>query len=198
MPYLVNGQAVSEELIRDEFNRIGRDSQWQNMPDLTDRAHRLRAAAEQSAMDRILIEQAAASDLRPIDPAVLEQEVTRQHAQWGCRTAFDNNELRRITERNLRVQRTRHEMMTGAIGPSREDIEAFYFANRHNFPRPELFHASHIVKYVNHEQSEEQAEERIEAALAELESGEQFAEVANRHSDCKDKGGDLGICIVAL
>ena len=46
MPYLVNGQAVSEELIRDEFNRIGRDSQWQNIPDLTDRAHRLRAAAE--------------------------------------------------------------------------------------------------------------------------------------------------------
>ena len=53
-------------------------------------------------------------------------------------------------------------------------------------------HASHIVKYVNHEQSEEQAEERIELAPAELERGEPFAEVANRHSDCKDKGGDLG------
>jgi hypothetical protein len=30
------------------------------------------------------------------------------------------------------------------------------------------------------------------AALAELERGEPFAELAGRHSDCKDKGGDLG------
>jgi parvulin-like peptidyl-prolyl isomerase len=79
-----------------------------------------------------------------------------------------------------------------ATKPTAEEIEGFYEANRHNFPRPEMFHASHIVKYVNHEQSEEQAEAGIEVALAELERGEPFAEVANRHSDCKDKGGDLG------
>ena len=45
MPYLVNGQLVTEELIREEFERIARDPQWQNIPDLTERARRLRAAA---------------------------------------------------------------------------------------------------------------------------------------------------------
>jgi parvulin-like peptidyl-prolyl isomerase len=64
--------------------------------------------------------------------------------------------------------------------------------NRENFRNPELFHAAHIVKHVNHEQSEEQAEAAIQVALAELERGDPFAEVAGRHSDCKDKGGDLG------
>jgi hypothetical protein len=51
MPYLVNGQAVTEELIREEFGRIGRDPQWQRVADLTERARQLRAAAEQCAQD---------------------------------------------------------------------------------------------------------------------------------------------------
>jgi hypothetical protein len=141
---------------------------------------------------RILIEQAAANDPRPIDATILEQEVARQSAQWGCRTGFDQGDLRRLAERNLRIQRTRKEMIATAPKPPAEEIEAFYNAHRYNFPRPEMFHASHIVKYVNHEQSEEQAEAAIEVALAELERGESFADVANRCSDCKDKGGDLG------
>jgi hypothetical protein len=192
MPYLVNGQLVSEELIREESGRIGHDPQWQTIPDPAERAQRLRAAAEQSAQDRILIEQAAANDPRPIDAAALEREVQRQKAQWGCRSAFDENQLRHLCGRNLRVQRIRQEMVAGAVKPAAEEIEAFFNANRDKFPRPELFHASHIVKYVNHEQSEEQAEAGIQAALAELERGAPFAEVAGRHSDCKDKGGDLG------
>jgi len=192
MPYQVNGQLVPEELIREEFGRIGRDPQWQTIPDLAERAQRLRAAAEQCAQDRILIEQAAASDPRPINATALEQEVARQSAQWGCRSAFDHNELRRLTERNLRVQRIRQEMVAVAAKPALEEVEAFFNANRDKFPRPELFHASHIVKHVNHEHSEEQAEAGIEAALAELERGVPFAEVADRHSDCKDKHGELG------
>src|ERR1035438_5801137 len=85
MPYLVNGQLVPEELVREEFGRIGRDPQWQSIPDLTERARRLRAAAEQCAQERVLIEQAAVNDPRPIDPVALEQEIARQNAQWGCR-----------------------------------------------------------------------------------------------------------------
>jgi hypothetical protein len=192
MPYLVNGQSVPEELIKEEFGRIGRDPQWQNIADLAERASRLRAAAQQCAIDRILIEQTAASDSRPIDPAALEEEVARETARWGCRGAFDRNELGRLTERNMRVARIRQDMVAGAVQPTAEEIETFYDANRDNFRRPDMFHASHIVKYVNHEQSEEQAEAGIESALEELERGVPFAEVADRHSDCKDKSGDLG------
>jgi hypothetical protein len=192
MPYVVNGQLVPEELIREEFLRIGRDPQWQSIADLTERANRLRVAAEQCAQDRLLIEQAAANDPRPIDAASIEQEVQRQKAQWGCRSAFDDNQLRQLTERNLRVQRIRQEMAAGAVKPLTKEVEAFFNANRDSFRRPDLFHASHIVKHVNHEQSEDQAEAGIQVAVAELEQGLPFAEVAARHSDCKDKGGDLG------
>jgi len=123
---------------------------------------------------------------------VLDQEIARQRAQWGCRTAFDAGELRRLTERNLRVARLRQELVAGACPPSAEEIEGFFNANRSQFQRPDMFHASHIVKHVNHEQTEMQAQEAIEAAWDELDRGVPFAEVADRHSDCKDKGGDLG------
>ena len=109
MPYLVNGQLVPEELIREEFGRIGRDPQWQSIADPNERAYRLRAAAEQCAQERILIERAAAADSRPIDAVTLEQEVARHRVEWGCRAAFDHNELRRLAERELRVRRLRQE-----------------------------------------------------------------------------------------
>lgn len=48
------------------------------------------------------------------------------------------------------------------------------------------------MKHVTEDQSAEQARAGIQAALAELERGDPFAEVAERHSDCKGNGGDLG------
>jgi len=78
----------------------------------------LRAAAEQCAVDRMSIEQAASDDPRPIDPAVLEQQVRRQRAQWGCRAAFDAGELRWLTERNLRIARRRMRSSPISLTPN--------------------------------------------------------------------------------
>ena len=66
MPYLVNGRAVSEELIREERQRIGRDPRWAGIPDTAERARRLQSAAESSAVDKALIAHTAANDLRPL------------------------------------------------------------------------------------------------------------------------------------
>lgn len=192
MPYLVNGQTVSEDLIREEEERIGRDSRWAAIPDEAERARHLRAAAEYSAVDKALIEQAAANDPRPVDARAIEQEVQRQKAAAGCRSAFDDSGVRQWVERQFRVQRIMQEMVSEAPKPSKEEISGFYETNRANFRNPELFHAAHIAKHVNEDQSDEQARAGIEAALADLERGDLFAEVAERHSDCKGNGGDLG------
>jgi hypothetical protein len=192
MPYLVNGQTVPEELVRQEFERLSHDLRFQAIPDEAARAQQLRAAAEQTAVERLLVEQTAASDPRPIDPNIVDREVQRLKGAGNCRSAFDDGLARQWVERQLRVQRTMQEMVCGAAKPTDEEIETFYNANRDNFRKPDMFHAAHIVKHVNHEQSEEQAEAAIQVALAELERGDAFAEVAGRHSDCKDKGGDLG------
>jgi hypothetical protein len=48
MPYLVNGKAVPEELVRKESERIARDLRWRDIPDESKRALRIHGAAEQS------------------------------------------------------------------------------------------------------------------------------------------------------
>lgn len=192
MAYLVNGQPVPEALIREEAGRIGRDPRWQSITDELARATQVRAAAEQSAIGRLLVEQAAANDPRPIDSQLIEREVQQTKSRGNCRSAFDDTAVRQWADRNFRLQRTTRDMVAGAAKPTADQIEAFYNANRSNFSKPELFSAAHIVKHVNHEQSEEQAEAAIQTALAELERGDPFAEVVERHSDCKGNGGDLG------
>jgi len=192
MDIKVNGQPVPEELIKEEMQRLERDVYFQNIADETERDRQLRAAAETSAADKILIAQKAADDPRPIDPAAIRQEMERQRAQWGRASSLDQGQFRQWVESQLRLQRTRQEMVADAKKTTPEEVEAFFNAHRENFQKPEMFHASHIVKNVNHEQSEEQAEAGIREAQAELERGTPFGEVADRFSDCKDKSGDLG------
>ncbi|MGO4881456.1 MAG: peptidylprolyl isomerase [Bryobacteraceae bacterium] len=183
---------MPEELIRQESDRIARDLHWQAIADEAERARRLRRAAEQSAIDAMLIAQAAANDPRLIEKASLDREVRAQTGQRGCRNADDEASFRDFVEGQLRVQRLTREMVAGAPDPSPEEVEAFYNQHRERFQSPDVFHAAHIVKHAAAAGGEELARAGIEAALAELERGEPFAEVAQRYSDCKDNGGDLG------
>ncbi|HXM43296.1 MAG TPA: peptidylprolyl isomerase [Bryobacteraceae bacterium] len=192
MPWIVNGQPVPEDLIQQESAQIARDPRWKNIADEGERAKRLRAAAEHAAQDKMLISQAAARDLRPVDPGLVAQQVARIKKNGSCRSAFDDTSVRQVVEHSLRVERLTREMVESAPKPTAEEVEAFHRTNRENFRMPEMFHAAHIVKHVNEEQSEEQAEAGIQAALADLERGVPFAEAAEIHSDCKGNGGDLG------
>jgi peptidyl-prolyl cis-trans isomerase C len=183
---------VLEELIRQAAQWLGRDPSWQSIRDEAERAKQMRAAAEQAAIERVIVEQTAARDPRPVNPRLIDQEIQRRKAQApGRGVVFDDPQVRCLAELQIRIQRTVQEMVAEAGKPAAAEIEAFYNQQRHNFRKPATFHAAHIVKHVNELQSEEQAEAGIQAALAELERGEPFAEVAERHSDCKGNGGDL-------
>ena len=191
MPWLVNKQIVPEELIRQERDRLSRDARWQSVTDGYERSQQLRAAAEQAAVDRVLIEQKAVLDPRPVDPESFDREIEKIKANWGG-DGYDAEGMRSFVDRQLRVQRANRELVDSAAPATEEESEAFYVANRQHFPKPEMFRAAHIVKYINREQSEQRARSGIETARAALSRGESFAEVANRHSDCSDKDGDLG------
>src|SRR5262249_46833159 len=67
-----------------------------------------------------------------------------------------------------------------------------YKKNKNSFLRSEVVHASHIVKNVDENNDETSARAAIEEAEAELKAGADFAEVADRRSDCPGRGGDLG------
>jgi len=194
MPYriYVNDQLVPEEIIQQEAQQIASDITFQSIADPAERARQLREAAEQRAIDRVLIEQAALKDPRPVDAAPFEEAFQQQKGRFNCRTAEDEARLREFLEFECKKARIRQAMIEDAPKPSAEEIEAFYSGQRENFLRPAMFRAAHIVKHVNELQSFEEAQAGIKVALAELDGGSPFAEVADRHSDCKGNGGDLG------
>jgi peptidyl-prolyl cis-trans isomerase C len=186
---LVNGQPITDEAIRAEMEGLSRDPNLRAISGEAEKLARTRAAAEYSLIGRALVEQTAIADPRPIDADLIAKEVERQKALGPSEDAA----LWRGIEMELRINRTLAELASGAKQPTDEEVRAFYAAYGHNFRSPEMFHAAHIVKHVNEGQTEEQARAGIHAALAELERGDDFAAVAERWSDCKGYGGDLGV-----
>jgi parvulin-like peptidyl-prolyl isomerase len=79
-----------------------------------------------------------------------------------------------------------------ALAPSRKEITLYYKTHRSEFVVPEQIHVFHIVKNVDETENPDLALVTIKTALSELESGERFSTVADRHSDCAGNGGELG------
>ena len=193
MPILVNGELLPKVLVQDEAQRLAEVPAWKALPDGLEKRTQLRQTAEAYAIDRLLLSQEAEKDPRPIDPALVENELRRIRTSNGFQGPFDEAVVRPQIERDLRCQRAIQDMMGLAQPPTEEDIARFYKDQGHNFQRPEGVHAAQIIKHVNEAHTEEEAGAGIAAALAELESGEPFAAVVDRHSDCKENGGDLGV-----
>jgi parvulin-like peptidyl-prolyl isomerase len=143
-------------------------------------------------IDRILLRQVAEKDPRPIDPALVSTQVERLTAAQGCRVLFDTAPLARQIEGQLRLERTLRDLMGPLPEPTEDEIVSLYQARRDAFQRPEIVNAAHIVKHVDETHPEQDARAGIEAALAALERGGQFADVADHYSDCPGNGGDLG------
>jgi len=140
----------------------------------------------------LTLRQEADKDPRSIHPEMVSREVGKLRAQDGRGAPLDDGLLLRQIEGQMRLQRTVRDLVGPVPKPSTQDVEQFCAANRQSARRPETVHVAHIVKHVDEAHSEEEARSGIEAALAELQGGTPFVEVAERHSDCKGNGGDLG------
>jgi parvulin-like peptidyl-prolyl isomerase len=76
--------------------------------------------------------------------------------------------------------------------PNNKQVAAYYRDHRESFLSPEQIHASHIVKNIDENNTEEAALAGIQAAQAALDAGRKFTEVADEFSDCPGQGGALG------
>lgn len=193
MPILVNGEIIPRELIREEERRLAQLPEWRTIPDDLEKRIRLRESAEWFAIDRVLLRQEADKDRRLIDPALIAAHVARASAAQSCRVLFDDAPLSRQIEAQVRLERTMRDLMGPIPPPTEDEIARIYKARRASFQLPETIHAAHIVKHVDEIHPELEARAAIETALAALQSGDPFAAVADRCSDCKGNGGDLGV-----
>jgi hypothetical protein len=128
MPYSVNGQMVVEDQIRAQETRLQKSPEWNGTVNPSDRAKRLRVAAELAAIDATPIEQLAANDSRSIDSVALGREVENQRRSGNICNVDQELRMREWIERQFRVQRIVHELAAGPDEPTTEEIESFYQA----------------------------------------------------------------------
>jgi len=191
MAILVNGERIEDEAIRQEMEQMrpALEEAFADEPP-AEREARLAQWARENAIERVLLNQEARADARPVpEEAVREAlEAARREAAATPDEAALGEEVRR----RLKVARLLAEAGDRAAEPTEEDIGRFYEEHRAAFTAPERVHAAHIVKHVSRAVPPEVAEAAVRQAREELAAGADFAETARRHSDCPENGGDLG------
>jgi parvulin-like peptidyl-prolyl isomerase len=197
MPWLVNGELVDDATIREEQRNIRpRLMEAMDGEDPALIEARVKEWARENVIERVLLNQAAIADPEPIDPQLLEETLNRLKTetpgQTGCITLGSEEGIHREVEVRLRVDRLLERAAEKTPPPATKDIAEHYRKHREEFQLPETIHARHIVKNVGEGVEEADARAAIEQAVAALEAGRPFAEVADEMSDCPGRGGDLG------
>ncbi|MEO8662688.1 MAG: peptidylprolyl isomerase [Bryobacteraceae bacterium] len=192
MPILVNGEVVPDALIRAEEQRVRVLPEWKAAEEHPEFKMRLRAAAEDGAINRVVLAQAAARVTAPLDETEIDHELARQTAAGGCRSAFDARELRSNIANTFLTEAVIRDVAGPMSLPSERDIRKFYETNRGEFLQPESVKVAHVVKHVDERCGETEASRVIEEAQGELERGTPFDAVVLKYSDCKENHGELG------
>jgi len=118
MPYLVNGQLVTNDRIRAEEARISNHPQWRDIGDETARAKRIRVQGEISAIDAMLVGQIPAGDPGPAEPELVEHQVRMQKAMGSGVGTHDDRQMRAWAERTPACSAAPNEVTARAAKPT--------------------------------------------------------------------------------
>src|SRR5215471_13159967 len=133
-----------------------------------------------------------------LTPAQFEAQVTMTDEELQAYYASHKEAYREPEQRQIRYVALPLQRFTQHYNPTPEEISDYYARHSETFQHPEQVHARHILVKVVPSASAEQVEnarKRAEALLTALRNGEDFATVAQQHSEdtaTAAKGGDLG------
>jgi peptidyl-prolyl cis-trans isomerase C len=138
-----------------------------------------------------------------IDGSEINKKIDEQRSQFSSDDEFhqrlkdlgkDESLLKTQIEKNLAIQR----LINQKFKPTVTDSEAkkYYNANPDEFKQEERVRASHILIKVDaddYQSKKDAAKKQIEGILERVRNGEDFAELAQKYSDCpsSQQGGDL-------
>jgi parvulin-like peptidyl-prolyl isomerase len=194
VPVVVNGERIEDRLIREEARAI-RPKLEEAMAGEDPRAieARIKQWARENIIERVLLQQAALADAEPVSEEEIEQQIAEIRPEnGGCIAPGTEAQVRQEIELRFRIDRLFNRVCAHLADPRNKDISEFYRKHRDNFQSEEMLHAAHIVKNIDDKQDEATARSGIESAMLELKAGSDFAETADRLSDCPGRGGDLG------
>ena len=197
MPIIVNGESIDDASIRREAQAI-RAQFLESNAGIDEFAAEIQIweYAKENLIDRVLLKQAALAATAPAPPEQIQAMVRniREEPPGKSGRIFlgSDEELGHLLDVELRIEQFINQLTAHLPRPRNSEISDYYRRNRARFYRPEMVHASHIVKNVDEHTGEATALAGIQEAARALQHGMPFEEVADRYSDCPGNGGDLG------
>ena len=197
MPIIVNGESIDDASIRREAQAIRPQFLESNAGiDGFAAGIQIWECAKENLIDRVLLKQAALAAIAPTPPEQIQAMVRRIREEPPGKSGRiflgSDEELGRLLDVELRIEQFIAQLTAHLPRPRNSEISDYYRRNRARFYRPEMAHASHIVKNVDEQTGEATALAGIQEAAHALQHGMPFEEVADRYSDCPGNGGDLG------
>lgn len=169
MPILVNGELVEDSVIRAEVSAI-RPKLFEAMEGEDPRTieSKVKEWGRANVIERVVLRQAAKAQAN--HNALVPEGETDEQA----------------------IERLLAKVTAHVARPRNKDITEFYRKNKEQWVAPEMVHAAHIIKNVDETHRDADALAAIEALLPRLREGAAFEALADEHSDCPGRGGDLG------
>lgn len=203
----VNGQAIPQEAIQFELERLVRFYAEHGMPEDQIRAQLpalAQKAAEQAIGARLLMDEANKLDI-PVSDAEVEEQIQKIVRQVGGREAFEKalaaqktseEAFREQMKRGRRVDKLVEKAVAGIDEPTEEDILKHFESHKEEYATGERVLAQHILVTPDGDTqtSKDEARAKIEGIRERVVAGKSFADEAAAHSMCPSgkEGGSLG------
>lgn len=204
----VNGFEVNKQAVGFELDRLVRFymSHGMSMQEIKDNLPKLQEKAlDQAIGARLLLERSQQLDV-PVSAADIDAEVAKVVEQVGGEENFKKalaaqniteEAFRSELEKGARVNKLVEQACTGVEEPTEQDVTDFYEAHKSEYvTEPKVLCQHILVKVEDNSSSDEKsaAFEKIFAIKERIAAGGNFAEEAEKNSDCPSgrEGGSLG------
>ena len=204
----VNGFEVNKQAVGFELDRLVRFymSHGMSMQEIKDNLAKLQEKAlDQAIGARLLLERSQQLDV-PVTAADIDAEIAKVIEQVGGEDNFkkalaaqniSEDDFRKELEKGARVNKLVEQACTGVEEPTEQDVTDFYEAHKSEYvTEPKVLCQHILVKVEENSTSDEKsaAFEKILAIKERIAAGGNFAEEAEKNSDCPSgrEGGSLG------
>ena len=201
MAFLVNGERIEDSAIHKEAERLRPDYE-KVFTDMNpeQREAQLLDWSKENLIEKTLLQQ----EVKNSEPKIPENrlEAIIANLKKECKDpqelyrdfeVRDDEGLKHSIELIIRTERKLEKLLNKLPNPSSDAIRQYYDQNKDQFKTGERIRVAHIVKYVDWHTDEQTAYETINQAYNELKNGAAFEVVADKYTDCADRGGNLGL-----
>ena len=202
MTLYINGEKVEDQLIKDEADKLRPQYEqvFAEMP-ADERETQLTDWSRENVIEGVLLRQAAVKDLEGPPPEAVDKILAEMIAQSSGKEQFfqqmglkpdQEDKVKEDIAQRLRLEKLIEKVTSSAPEPSEKDIKKHYEKNKERFTIPEMVRAAHIVKHVKPIDDPAKLKAEMDEIRAQMDDSADFTEIAAKHSECPDDGGDLG------